>query len=117
MRDYAEICELCDRMRFLNNYAGSHHRTLSESLARTTRIYLEHAYEHAQIVSGFENIRFRSSTQSANSADYKKEKSTLRGFKKMRFRRADSLVSCRRKTDSHINICGFKNIRIRVDGA
>ena len=32
MRDYALICELCDRMWFLINYAGSHHHTLSEAL-------------------------------------------------------------------------------------
>ena len=32
MRDCAGICELCDRMRFLINYAGSHHRTISEAL-------------------------------------------------------------------------------------
>ena len=33
MHDYAETCELCDRMRFWINYAGSDHRTLSEALA------------------------------------------------------------------------------------
>ena len=27
MRDYAEICKLCDRMRFFINSAGSHYRT------------------------------------------------------------------------------------------
>lgn len=32
MRDCAEICELCDRMWFLINCAGSHHRTISEAL-------------------------------------------------------------------------------------
>ena len=32
MRDYAEICELCDQMQFLINYAGSHYCTLSEVL-------------------------------------------------------------------------------------
>ena len=32
MRDCAEICKLCDRMRLLINYAGSHHRTISEAL-------------------------------------------------------------------------------------
>ena len=35
MRDCAGICELCDRMRFLINYAGSHHRTISEALYKT----------------------------------------------------------------------------------
>ena len=32
MHDYAEIYKLCNRMWFLINYAGSHHRTLSEAL-------------------------------------------------------------------------------------
>ena len=35
----------------------------------------------------------------------------------MRFRWADSLVSCGRKADSCNNICGFKNIRICVNEA
>ena len=37
--------------------------TYPHKYARTTRIYLVRAYGHAQIVSGFENIRFRSSTR------------------------------------------------------
>ena len=32
--------------------------TYPHECARTTRIYLVHAYGHAQIASGFENIRF-----------------------------------------------------------
>ena len=32
MRDYAEICELCDQTQFLINYARLHHHTLSEAL-------------------------------------------------------------------------------------
>ena len=39
------------------------------------------------------------------------------GFKKMRFRSADSLVSCGQKADSSEKKgCGFKNTRMRVDG-
>ena len=39
-----------------------------------------------------------------------------RGCSKMPFRKADSLVSCGRMTDS-CKKWGFKNIKIRVDGA
>ena len=39
------------------------------------------------------------------------------GFKTMRFRWADSLVSCERKVDSCFKVCGSKNIRIRVNVA
>ena len=34
MRHYAEVCELCDWMRFLIFYAKLHHRTLSEALLK-----------------------------------------------------------------------------------
>ena len=37
------------------------------------------------------------------------------GFKTMRFRWADSLVSCERKVDSCFKVCGSENIRIRVN--
>ena len=37
MRDYAEICELCDRMRLLINCAALHHCTISEALVYTIK--------------------------------------------------------------------------------
>ena len=39
------------------------------------------------------------------------------GFKMMRFRCPDSLVSCGPKVHSCKKVCGFENIQIRVDGA
>ena len=65
----------------------------------------------------FENVRFQSSTRIHKSVRIKKKSTQESGFKKMRFQRADSLVSCGRKADSYKKKCGFKNIRIRVDGA
>ena len=41
MRDCAEICELCDRMRFLINYAESYHRTLTEALFCSCNLNLD----------------------------------------------------------------------------
>ena len=62
-------------------------------------------------VLGFKNIWFQK-----NPSDPKK--SILgSGFKNMRFRSADSLVSYGGKADSFKKVCGFKSIRIRVDGA
>ena len=39
------------------------------------------------------------------------------GFKMMRFRCPDSLVSCGPKVRSCKKVCGFENIQIRVEGA
>ena len=39
------------------------------------------------------------------------------GFKMMRFRCPDSLVSCGPKVHSCKKVCGFENIQIRVEGA
>ena len=55
-------------------------------------------------------------TNSPNLSD--PEKSILeRDFRNLRFRCADSLVSYGREPDSYENVRGFKNVRIRVDGA
>ena len=55
-------------------------------------------------------------TNSPNLSD--PEKSILQSdFKNMRFRCEDSLVPYGREPDSYKNVCGFKNVRIRVDGA
>ena len=40
MHDYAEICNLCNQMRFLVNYAGLHHCTLSEALRSIIYIHM-----------------------------------------------------------------------------
>ena len=57
--------------------------------------------------------RFQSSARIHQTRRIKKVHSEEQ-FKNMRFPRADSLVSCGRKGDSHKDVCGFKRILIRV---
>ena len=47
---------------------------------------------------------------------YSKISSLESGFRKLRIRMPDSPDTCERKPDPQRNRCGFKNIRIRVDG-
>ena len=65
----------------------------------------------------FKNFRFQSFTQIHQTCQIQKICILESDLKNMRFRCEDSLVSYGREPDSYENVCGFKNVRILVDGA
>ena len=65
----------------------------------------------------FKNIQFQSFKRIHQTCQIQKISILESDFKNIRFRCEDSLVSCGREPDSYKYVCGFKNIRIRVDGA
>ena len=68
-------------------------------------------------VVDIKNVRFQSSTRIHQTCRIKKKSILETCLKNIRFRCADSLVSCGQKAGSYKKVCSFKSIRTGVDGA